>query len=871
MLSHFINVSRLKEGKRDLSNHPEFLPRLRFSEDEEWLADLLRRYLHLAVENAPESAFETVNTSTRNRVSSARQGLLHTHFQMLAGVCIEFCVVSKRLDLLYGEIFEKFCKSGNNSIFFEVLEPYIMNDKLKYVTAEVMARFVDHCKINNDLSTFERCLIHLDVSIMDFDSCVTLLRQNTMHSALIHVYTAGLDDFITPLQILFEDVFDNCEVSHVSSMRRLDGAPTNRFHQFGYKAILYIRQCLQGKSFPRGDPLKPDDRLETLRPQVLYFLIQSQYTPVGGSGSLRKILQEIIPLRESRYPYLRALILLDPKAVFDMLSMMFDTPAVRFMKSLEMEDMANDWNHLMHKTNEQLQDKTLCPDRQEIARILSIITNELNMSDSLAPAPFALDYFYDFLAKYLIEGVIRTPKPLTTKIFSRICVKAFHSSFPSYRKETEESLILLLQRLPLSTFDIDEILRVFEQFKFTRAALFLHKTGVHHMSHGSLHHFMSVIDCYLQEDDPYFRREVFMYIKEECSKDPSSTSSKFKTNRDSLRVPLLSKFPDLVQLDALQAARLVSELYVDDLEMVLKSLDDEEGLLIYKFLEKIIDGELTKLDPFAGSLLLSSLTIRHYQRYLELMAKYHPELVYRFLRTHDNYRLDECLKLCQSHDIPDASAYLLERLGNVSSALQLLLQTLEGRLMIVKRKVRGLNLHSYFTGRVSPQAYIIRNDTDALIDVVTTKEFQSAKVILDATLDLCERNSKLSGSSPENGSQLWLNVVDRLLNAKGFLRLQKEKPEHSQTLLHVVTYLLHTTLQRMIKRVPFSDLIRMITVEHATHRLGDLREMLSVMLQVYSSDAQLYSEALSAMQNSAHAMTISKHSLKVSHVKWLLR
>jgi len=808
-----------------------------------------------------------MNISTRNRLTSARQGLLNTHFQMLAGVCVEFCVVSRRLDQLYGEIFEKFQKSGNSSIFFEVLEPYIMNDKLKYVTAEVMAQFVNHCKANNDLSTFERCLIHLDVSIMDFDSCVNLLRKNSMHTALVHVYTAGLDDFITPLQILYEDIFNNCEITHVSAMRRSDGVPSNLFHQYGYKAILYVRHCLQGKAFPRGDPLKPDDRLESLRPQVLSFLIQSQYIPITGSGTKIKTLKdEIIPLRETNYPYLRALILIDSKALFDSLSLVFDNPSARFMKCPDNLDTAVDWNLPGYKYAEQCQDKTLCPDRQDTARVLSLIMNDLSSSDFLVSHPTAIHYFHDFLAKYLIQGVIRTPKPLTTNILSHICNKASQSENLSNRKGTEEIVIRSLQNLPSSTFDVDEILRVFEQSKFTRAALFLHKTVVQHMSHNSLHHFMSVIDCYLQEDDPSFKREVFKYIKEECCKDSALVSSKVKTNHDILRAPLLSKFPELVHLDAIQAARLVSEIYLDDLDMVLQSLDHDDGLLLYKFLEKIINGELTKLDPNSGPLLLSSLTLGHYQRYLELMAKYHPEHVYRYLQTHNNYRLDECLKLCQSHDIPDASAYILERLGNVSSALQLLLQTLEGRLLILKRKVRGLNIHSHPSGRVSPQEYTIRlhsNEAELLSDVAITRELKSSKMILDATLDLCERNSKPYGPSSENGSHLWLNVVDRLLNAKGFLRLQKEKPEHSQTLLNVVTSLLHTSLQRIIKRVPLSDLIQMITLEHASDGLGDLREMITVMLQVYRSETNLFSDALTVMHDHAHDMTVLKHTLKV--------
>jgi len=73
-----------------------------------------------------------------------------------------------------------------------------------------------------------------------------------------------------------------------------------------------------------------------------------------------------------------------------------------------------------------------------------------------------------------------------------------------------------------------------------------------------------------------------------------------------------------------------------------------------------------------------------------MMADLHPEMVYKCLLTHNTYRADECLKLCQAREIADASAYLLKRMGDVFSALQLLLQTLESRLMALKRVLRGI-------------------------------------------------------------------------------------------------------------------------------------------------------------------------------------
>ena len=40
-----------------------------------------------------------------------------------------------------------------------------------------------------------------------------LLRSSQLYTALLHIYNSGLDDFVTPLQMLFEDVFDGVEGS----------------------------------------------------------------------------------------------------------------------------------------------------------------------------------------------------------------------------------------------------------------------------------------------------------------------------------------------------------------------------------------------------------------------------------------------------------------------------------------------------------------------------------------------------------------------------------------------------------------------------------------------------------------------------------
>jgi len=417
-----------------------------------------------------------------------------------------------------------------------------------------------------------------------------------------------------------------------------------------------------------------------------------------------------------------------------------------------------------------------------------------------------------------------------------------------------------------------------EDNQITRAALILHKGGVSELfednanSMSCAEHFMSAIDCYLKDDDMIFRREVFEYIKNECIGGGTAIVNydtqreKELTVHDLLRNALCKKLPDLINLDPVPCTQLVAEVYVEELEQILLSLEDSNDEVIqFKFFHAIISGGLSKVDAVAGPVLLSNLTVDHHQKYLELMAKFHSDMVYQHLTSSDNYRVEECLKLCQAYDIADASAYLLERMGSVSSALQLMLQTLEGRLMSLKRVVRGLSTSSYGKGRIK----FGRNKLDnrqILAKIREEKECQAVRQMLTVALDLCERNSGSSAIN-EHGSQLWFNVLDRLINARGFLRLSKELPEHSTVMFNILSDLLRITMQRMVSNVALPDLVRKITIDHAGSRLGEFREMVTTMLRTYVSELDVCSGAVDAMHYDVHQMYVLKFGLKVKGAK----
>lgn len=215
-----------------LSPDPDLL-----TEDEIWMAELLMRYLILAIDNAPESSAVEFSFSNNKLPDRSRLNLAESHYEMLSGVCMEFCIVTRRLDLLFGPVFRCFYEARYINVFLDVMETYVLNDRLKYIAPEAMVLFVAHCKDMKDLSTVERCLLHMDCHLMDFDSILTLLKDNELYTGLFHVYAnGGLDDFSSPLEILLEAMFD-CSADTTASAEGMYGSPGSKFEQYGYKAM----------------------------------------------------------------------------------------------------------------------------------------------------------------------------------------------------------------------------------------------------------------------------------------------------------------------------------------------------------------------------------------------------------------------------------------------------------------------------------------------------------------------------------------------------------------------------------------------------------------------------------------------------------
>ncbi len=54
--------------------------------------------------------------------------------------------------------------------------------------------------------------------------------------------------------------------------------------------------------------------------------------------------------------------------------------------------------------------------------------------------------------------------------------------------------------------------------------------------------------------------------------------------------------------------------------------------------------------------------------------------MFTYLSTSDGYNLEKCLDLCRTHGVLDATAYLLEKNGDVGGALNLSISSIDEKV-----------------------------------------------------------------------------------------------------------------------------------------------------------------------------------------------
>ncbi|EXC13672.1 Vacuolar protein sorting-associated protein 8-like protein [Morus notabilis] len=673
-----------------------------------------------------------------NRKGSCVHHEIKEQYTRVGGVAVEFCVHIKRTDILFDEIFSKFLAVQQKETFLELLEPYILRDMLGSLPPEIMQALVEHYSGKGWLLRVEQCVLHMDISSLDFNQVVRLCQEHGLYGALVYLFNKGLDDFRAPLEELLG-------VLH-KSQREAAAA-------LGYRILVYLKYCFSGLAFPPGHGKLPPSRLPSLRGELLQYLLQDSDTlnpRVGSNLSSRGAHLNLYPLLE-----------LDTEATLDVLRCAFvedEIPQPGFLSenSADPSMEAKEENLSMAESRNFLVQNTV----DALVRILDRNFSDADRSScgddgaSVEEWPFKkeIGHLYEFIAHYVACGRANISKRVLGQILEYLTSEDFPSSASEHSvisKRREKQVLSLVKAVPETYWDASYVLQLCEKSRFNQVCALIHTMR---------RQYLAALDSYMKDvDEPV---HAFSFINKallELNDD----------DRAVFRSAVINRIPELVNLNREGTFVLVVDHFSDELPHILSKLHTHpkslflylktsvevhlSGNLNFDYLKKDdmkdksegLEAYLERISDFPKFLRNNPVHVTDdmIELYLELLCQYEPGSVLKFLETFDSYRVEHCLRLCQEHGIIDAASFLLERVGDVGSALLLTLSSLNDKFV---KLADGLG---------SGTAGLEHFSTIKNLDKVN--EIQS---ILHSCIGLCQRNTPRL--NPEESEILWFRLLD---------------------------------------------------------------------------------------------------------------
>nr|XP_023896614.1 vacuolar protein sorting-associated protein 8 homolog isoform X1 [Quercus suber]XP_023896615.1 vacuolar protein sorting-associated protein 8 homolog isoform X2 [Quercus suber] len=708
-------------------------------------------YISVAFCNQVEKMEPLDNPNSRR---SSVHSEIKEQYTRVGGVAVEFCVHIKRTDILFDEIFYKFVAVQQRDTFLELLEPYILKDMLGSLPPEIMQALVEHYSSKGWLQRVEQCVLHMDISSLDFNQVVRLCREHGLYGALVYLFNKGLDDFRAPLEELLV-VLRNSQKESAAAL--------------GYRMLVYLKYCFSGLAFPPGQGTLPPTRLPSLRTELLQFLLEHSDAPNSKAVSSLS--------SGGAYLNLYHLLQLDTEATLDVLRCAFVEDEIPKPK-LSSHDSADENTEPKIKNDNGCQNILVQDTVNSLIFILNRDISQTEMSDSEDvsglveewPSKKDIGHMFEFIAYYVACERANVSRSVLSQILEYLTSQNnFPTSVSSHHitsTRREKQVLALLEVVPETDWNASYVLGLCEKAQFYQVCGFIHTIR---------HEYLAALDSYMKDvDEPI---HAFSFINKTLLQLSDNERAIFQS-------AVISRIPELVDLSRegtfllfighfnKEGLHILSELrsHPRSLFLYLKTVievhlsgtlnfcslrrddfvdpsdgirlkDQSKGLEAY--LEKISDfPKLMRNDPV-------EVTDDMIELYLELLCQYEPGSVLKFLETFDSYRVEHCLRLCQEYGIIDAAAFLLERVGDVGSALLLTLSGLDSKFVELDTAVGNV---------VSDVALSSAADTKHLRTVLNMKEVNEIRNILNACIGLCQRNTPRL--NPEESETLWFRLLD---------------------------------------------------------------------------------------------------------------
>ena len=519
-----------------------------------------------------------------------------------------------------------------------------------------------------------------------------------------------------------------------------------------------------------------------------------------------------------------------------------------------------------------------------------------------------------FAAKYLGKGVVQASPSLLDRIFASLTDVADQPDTPEGAKERHqrESLLVSLLGRCGSGYDYESLLVRCQQARFYQVCVFLYKKRKDFPR--ILQYFLEGIKATAKgatsAPAPDADGSLFDFI---CTTIADAAASNQQPTLAELRKAILARLPDLVRTDPVLTAKIIVQHFSKDNDRVIAALDAHPALQ-FAYLRAIMAGAPHGADgtapsstassvpqsPQGGSVFLSTggfgsalaetsessmsdlleragltFSTAMHEAYVRLLCQFDQQAVLPHLTLYHDYNIEAVLRLVQENGIDDASAYLLERTGDVLGALELMLKSVDKRVRDLRVYVEG---HwQEFEGveaaasaisapapnaplTVAPSPYRKQSVdgrppqlTSAGAGVISLDAspgyLQCHKAVLESIAHashLCQRST--------DGEKLWFTLLDRFVQLQRQLTsnaangggpaskgiLSGPMPEKAASYLHsaLIGYV-RTVLHSMMGYVALPAILRKITTDHQADELRDFRDTIVSMLDTYSYEQSI--------------------------------
>ncbi|KAH7124126.1 Golgi CORVET complex core vacuolar protein 8-domain-containing protein [Dendryphion nanum] len=546
----------------------------------------------------------------------------------LAATCFSGCISMKELDFLFEDVYDAFEEHTAETVFFETLEPYILDEQITSLPPNVLKDLITFYASSGRAARLEDMICRLSTDTIDINQVTMLCQQYNLYDALIYVWTRAIGDYITPL------------VNILSLIKILDfgvDETENVFVTSAMKIFPYLSYTLTGRVYPGGTPMDDDQAYSAKKDMYRFLFSGGNIAWPPGSGEV--VLTQTDGSKEPEFPYLRLILEFDASSFMSMLNEAFEDGFLN-----EDQDGING-----HQTNGTRSGSALTPTRQFIINnLLGIMT-----TDNFDPEDII--YFYMFIARNLPKYPQYILLPGTS--LHRILVGLCHYPTEDIRDDCQTSVEYLLSIYQPP--NPQNLISLFEKAQFYRVLKSVYRTS---------QQYAKLLDTYFNDTED--RAAVFDSIRDILR--PSKGLNRKQINE--VKSVITNRAKDLAAVNASRAAQTLKQSAPDLLEPVLNALEDGADAQ-YLYLKALIEPEVLSGDQQVSSEDLPSGFV---ERYVQLMCKYNSAHVADFvsLLHSGDLKLDPVLPALEKSGVIDAAVVLMARDGLVKAAMDRLVKHL---------------------------------------------------------------------------------------------------------------------------------------------------------------------------------------------------